>query len=57
MTAALALMAGDRGDMRFVHQSMYYPVLRDEGGAYAARLRQPASRSPPCATTASRTTS
>jgi len=32
-------------------------VLRDEGGAYAARLRQPASRSPPCATTASRTTS
>jgi acetyl esterase len=26
MTAALALMAGDRGDVRFVHQSMYYPV-------------------------------
>jgi acetyl esterase len=26
MTAALALMAEERGDMRFVHQSMYYPV-------------------------------
>jgi len=26
MAAALALMAGDRGDVRFVHQSMYYPV-------------------------------
>jgi acetyl esterase len=26
MTAALALMARDRGDVRFVHQSMYYPV-------------------------------
>jgi len=26
MTAALALMAGERGDVRFVHQSMYYPV-------------------------------
>jgi acetyl esterase len=26
MTAALALMAADRGDVRFVHQSMYYPV-------------------------------
>jgi acetyl esterase len=26
MTAALALMAGDRGDVHFVHQSMYYPV-------------------------------
>jgi acetyl esterase/lipase len=26
MTAALALMASDRGDVRFVHQSMYYPV-------------------------------
>ena len=26
MTAALALMAKDRGDVRFVHQSMYYPV-------------------------------
>jgi acetyl esterase len=26
MTAALALMAGDRGDVRFVQQSMYYPV-------------------------------
>jgi acetyl esterase len=26
MTAALALMARERGDVRFVHQSMYYPV-------------------------------
>src|SRR5690348_15352741 len=26
MTAALALMAGERGDVRFIHQSMYYPV-------------------------------
>jgi acetyl esterase/lipase len=26
MTAALALMAHDRGDVRFVQQSMYYPV-------------------------------
>jgi acetyl esterase/lipase len=26
MTAALALMAHDLGDVRFVHQSMYYPV-------------------------------
>jgi acetyl esterase len=26
MTAALALMAGERGDVRFVHQSMYYAV-------------------------------
>jgi acetyl esterase len=26
MTAALALMASERGDMRFVQQSMYYPV-------------------------------
>jgi acetyl esterase/lipase len=26
MTAALALMAKDRGDIRFVQQSMYYPV-------------------------------
>jgi acetyl esterase/lipase len=26
MTAALALMAHDRGDVTFVHQSMYYPV-------------------------------
>jgi acetyl esterase len=26
MTAALALMAEGRGDVRFVHQSMYYPV-------------------------------
>src|SRR5262249_3096147 len=26
MTAALTLMEKDRGDVRFVHQSMYYPV-------------------------------
>src|SRR5689334_16918800 len=26
MTAALTLMAHERGDVRFVHQSMYYPV-------------------------------
>jgi acetyl esterase/lipase/uncharacterized protein YbjT (DUF2867 family) len=26
MTAALTLMAADRGDVRFIHQSMYYPV-------------------------------
>jgi acetyl esterase len=26
MTAVLALMAKDRGDVRFVHQSLYYPV-------------------------------
>ena len=26
MTAALTLMAADRGDVHFVHQSMYYPV-------------------------------
>jgi acetyl esterase len=26
MTAAMALMASDRGDVSFVHQSMYYPV-------------------------------
>jgi acetyl esterase len=26
MTAALALMANERGDVQFVHQSMYYPV-------------------------------
>jgi acetyl esterase/lipase len=37
MTAALTLMAADRGDVRFVHQSMYYPVT-DAGmdtGSYA----------------------
>jgi acetyl esterase len=37
MTAALALMARARGDVRFVHQSMYYPVT-DAGmdtGSYA----------------------
>src|SRR5204863_2481154 len=26
MTAALTLMAKERGDVRFVHQSIYYPV-------------------------------
>src|SRR4051795_12332335 len=37
MTAALALMAHERGDVRFVQQSMYYPVT-DAGmdtGSYA----------------------
>jgi acetyl esterase/lipase len=37
MTAALAQMAQERGDVRFVHQSMYYPVT-DAGmdtGSYA----------------------
>jgi acetyl esterase/lipase len=37
MTAALALMAHDRGDVRFVHQSMYYPVTDAamDTGSYA----------------------
>jgi acetyl esterase/lipase len=37
MTAALALMASDRGDVRFVHQSMYYPVTDAamDTGSYA----------------------
>jgi acetyl esterase len=37
MTAALALMAGDRGDVHFVHQSMYYPVTDAamDTGSYA----------------------
>jgi acetyl esterase/lipase len=37
MTAALALMAGDRGDVRFVQQSMYYPVTDAamDTGSYA----------------------
>jgi acetyl esterase/lipase len=26
MTAAITLMAQERGDVRFIHQSMYYPV-------------------------------
>ncbi|MER5374832.1 alpha/beta hydrolase [Streptomyces sp. NPDC002553] len=30
MTAALALLAKERGDVRFVHQSMYYPVTDAE---------------------------
>jgi acetyl esterase/lipase len=37
MTAALGLMAGERGDVRFTYQSMYYPVT-DAGmdtGSYA----------------------
>jgi acetyl esterase/lipase len=37
MTAAITLMAKERGDVRFVHQSMYYPVT-DAGmdtGSYA----------------------
>jgi acetyl esterase/lipase len=36
MTAALALMAKERGDVRFVQQSMYYPVTdaRMETGSY-----------------------
>src|SRR4051812_22549929 len=37
MTAALTLMAQERGDVRFVHHSMYYPVT-DAGmdtGSYA----------------------
>ena len=37
MTAALALMAQERGDVRFVHQSMYYPVTDAamDTGSYA----------------------
>jgi len=37
MTAALALMEGERGDVRFVHQSMYYPVTDAamDTGSYA----------------------
>jgi acetyl esterase len=36
MTAAIILMAHDRGDVRFVHQSMYYPVTdaRMDTGSY-----------------------
>jgi acetyl esterase len=36
MTAALALMANERGDVRFVQQSMYYPVTdaRKETSSY-----------------------
>ena len=36
MTAALTLMAADRGDVRFVFQSMYYPVTdaRMDTGSY-----------------------
>ena len=37
MTAAITLMAHDRGDVRFVHQSMYYPVTDAamDTGSYA----------------------
>jgi acetyl esterase len=37
MTAALTLMAQERGDVRFVHQSMYYPVTDAamDTGSYA----------------------
>jgi acetyl esterase/lipase len=37
MTAALTLMARDRGDVRFVHQSLYYPVTDAamDTGSYA----------------------
>ena len=37
MTAALTLMASDRGDIRFVHHSMYYPVTDAamDTGSYA----------------------
>jgi acetyl esterase len=37
MTAAIALMAQERGDVRFVHQSMYYPVADAamDTGSYA----------------------
>lgn len=53
MATVLAIMAKQRGDVRFVHQSLYYPmtdanaedsesendVLRDQGEAYADKLR------------------
>jgi acetyl esterase/lipase len=37
MTAALTLMAHERGDVRFIHQSMYYPVTDAtmDTGSYA----------------------
>jgi acetyl esterase len=37
MTAALTLMAQDRGDVRFLHQSLYYPVIDAamDTGSYA----------------------
>jgi acetyl esterase len=38
MTAALALMAKQRGDVRFVHQSMYYPVT--DAGQDTASYRE-----------------
>jgi acetyl esterase/lipase len=36
MTAAPAQLAGERGDVRFVHQSMYHPVTDDpmDTGSY-----------------------
>ena len=42
MTAALALMANERGDVRFVQHSMYYPVTDAE--------MDTARQSPSCAT-------
>jgi acetyl esterase/lipase len=38
MTAALAIMAKQRGDVRFVHQSMYYPVT--DAGQDTASYRE-----------------
>jgi acetyl esterase len=38
MTAALTLMAAERGDVTFVHQSMYYPVT-DASQATASYAR------------------
>ncbi|MEU8340891.1 Acetyl esterase/lipase [Actinomadura meyerae] len=38
MTAALAIMAKRRGDVRFVHQSMYYPVT--DAGQDTASYRE-----------------
>jgi acetyl esterase/lipase len=41
MTAALALMAKERGDVRFIQQSMYYPVT--DGAMNTATYEQFAS--------------
>jgi acetyl esterase/lipase len=38
MTAAVAIMAKQRGDVRFVHQSMYYPVT--DAGQDTASYRE-----------------
>jgi acetyl esterase len=58
MTAALALMASERGGVRFVQQSMYYPVTdaaMDTGsyeqfaeGYFLTRRRWPGSGTPTC---------